>query len=195
MAQIGQLPTDEVDKKWEDLYMHGQCTAIPEHQALLLPNKTEAIRGTNKYIMELDVFHQLHCLDMIRKAFYPSRYGQWEYLDDGSVDNFAVTFQHWEHCIETLRQTLMCHGDISPLRYRINVLNGILGPDLAGRHTCRNFSKILDWARSRFTPKPDCNEKVAPGWIDTHPDFEPDELLSVLIDAETNPNFNREDVV
>ena len=36
---------------------------IPKSQAEMLPNATEAIPGDEEhYVVELDVFHQLHCL-------------------------------------------------------------------------------------------------------------------------------------
>lgn len=61
---------------------------IPYSAARQLPNATEWIPGSDdQYIVELDVFHQLHCLNAIRKTFFPERYRHvfkdyW--LDDGS---------------------------------------------------------------------------------------------------------------
>jgi len=48
---------------------------VPEHQARLLPNHTVKIPGMkDEYIIGLDVFHQLHCLNLFRKLIYPERY-------------------------------------------------------------------------------------------------------------------------
>ncbi|KAL9117478.1 MAG: hypothetical protein Q9187_005986 [Circinaria calcarea] len=94
------VPSDQTDALWEDLY---QCvlpnnfsiayynptnqepsvgvSQIPYDQARQLPNATERIPGTTEqYVIELDVFHQLHCLNAIRKTLYPERY--WDTYDD-----------------------------------------------------------------------------------------------------------------
>jgi hypothetical protein len=42
----------------------------------------------------------------------------------------------------------MCHADVAPISFHINLpaSTGIF-PRLATTHTCRNFSKIQQWAR------------------------------------------------
>lgn len=68
---------------------------IPEEQARKLANETLTPPGTKEYLIELDIFHQLHCLNDLRKAFYPDRYpGKWKYKD-GKVDYYSLTFMHW----------------------------------------------------------------------------------------------------
>jgi hypothetical protein len=57
-----------------------------------------------------------------------------------------------EHCIDALRQTLMCHADVSPNSWHVNVpmSNGIFSR-IATTHTCRNFAKIQEWGRQHET--------------------------------------------
>jgi len=46
-------------------------SSITPHEASKLPNKTVKIPGQeNQYLIQLEVFHQIHCLDLIRKALY-----------------------------------------------------------------------------------------------------------------------------
>lgn len=81
-------PSDEVDKAWKELY---DCTfltslclspkiififdldsfsAISKSEAALILNGTEAFTGDEKhYVVQLDVFHQLHCLVNISSPF------------------------------------------------------------------------------------------------------------------------------
>lgn len=60
---------------------------IPEHQARQLPNYTLGIPGMpGQYIIGLDVFHQLHCLNMFRKLMYPERYGIVTVFANGTRD-------------------------------------------------------------------------------------------------------------
>ncbi|KAB5563094.1 hypothetical protein GE09DRAFT_1219675 [Coniochaeta sp. 2T2.1] len=136
------FPTDETDKLWEDLYQFGD-SFISEEEAKKLAYPTVHEMETKNYLVELEVFHQLHCLNDIRKAFYPERYpGKWPYKED------RVTINRNKHCIDILRGTLMCNADVAPISWRLNVPVGrVLAPQLETTHTCRNFTKIVEWAR------------------------------------------------
>ncbi|KAF7617342.1 hypothetical protein AFLA_005383 [Aspergillus flavus NRRL3357] len=70
---------------------------------------------------------------------------------NGTINRDTDMFRHWDHCIDSIRQALMCHADVSPIPFHINVpaRKGIF-PRLATTHTCRNFTKIQEWARERF---------------------------------------------
>lgn len=142
------FPNDEIDGMWEDLYQYGD-SAITKEEAdrLALPTINE--RGTDRYLIQLEVFHQLHCLNDLRKAFYPERWPKkWEYNEDGTVNRNTMQFRHWDHCIDILRSTLMCNADVSPITWRLNLpVGAVLAPNLETTHTCRNFSKIVEWAR------------------------------------------------
>jgi hypothetical protein len=48
---------------------------ISPESAAMLPNATTPFTNdTSHYIVELDVFHQLHCLNVLRKLVYPDVY-------------------------------------------------------------------------------------------------------------------------
>ena len=50
-------------------------TRIDGAMAAQLPNRTTRIPGDEDgYVVGLDVFHQLHCVNMLRKSLYPDRY-------------------------------------------------------------------------------------------------------------------------
>ncbi|GAB7336039.1 hypothetical protein MBLNU13_g08855t1 [Cladosporium sp. NU13] len=147
-------PTDEIDARWSALYDFG-ISKISAQEAARLPNPTLPITGTkesNEYVIELDVWHELHCLNDLRKILYPERFGGLDALKDenGTIQRDDDTFRHWDHCIDSLRQTIMCHADVAPIPFHVNVpvSKGIF-PRLATTHTCRNFTKIQEWARDR----------------------------------------------
>lgn len=53
-----------------------------------------------------------------------------------------------DHCVDSIRETLMCHADVSPIPFRVNVpANQVIVPRLSTTHTCRNFTKIQEWAK------------------------------------------------
>ena len=61
----------------------------------------------NQHIVMRSVFHQLHCLDNLRKSIHPEYYQE----DD---DPMHLNYEHYMHCIDSLRQSLMCFSDITP---------------------------------------------------------------------------------
>jgi hypothetical protein len=53
----------------------GNLNWITEDEAQQIPNRTAALpESEGKYLMELDVFHQLHCLNILRKSLWPDYY-------------------------------------------------------------------------------------------------------------------------
>jgi len=42
----------------------------------------------------------------------------------------------------------MCHADVAPIPFRVNFpANRVIVPRIATTHTCRNFTKIQEWAK------------------------------------------------
>lgn len=136
-------PSPEVDKAWTDLYNFG-VSRVPKAIADRLVNSTYRIPGDEQhYVVQLDVFHQLHCLNMIRKALYPDYYPEMR-PDPNNLEDL-----HWNHCIESLRQSLTCSADISPLVWQW--VDRVKQVKIVGNiaHTCRNYDKIKQWALDR----------------------------------------------
>jgi hypothetical protein len=99
-----------------------------------------------------DVIHQLHCLNTVR---------QYTWLQSGnygpeSLGKLPVPYSlrssdvgnrmHADHCIETIRKVLMCHGDTTPL-FDVVDLNNPVGRvgNFNLRMKCRSFEKLSDW--------------------------------------------------
>ncbi len=80
--------------------MKDGVSAISALDAAKLPNKTTSIPGRpNEFVVELDVFHQLHCLNTLRKTFYPDRYSS-EFQDyfltsDGRRNYTSTAARHY----------------------------------------------------------------------------------------------------
>jgi len=131
----------------------GLSIHISASEHALLLNKTERIPIPgleSQYLMGVDVFHQLHCLNMLRKALYPGRYPSSALKSaDGKSVNYG-SWLHLDHCIESLRQSLTCHSDTSPNTFRWLQDTKILEPSLGTVHICRNFSRIREWTSARF---------------------------------------------
>ncbi|KAF7426681.1 hypothetical protein PC9H_009050 [Pleurotus ostreatus] len=130
-----QVPSSkELDDLWEDLYNLG-ISRIPTSQAKRLPNATEAIPGDeDNYIVELDVFHELHCL----VNHYPD-------MRLSLPGNQA----HMSHYLDSIRQSLMCSADVSLIVWKWDDEAGQSFPRGDVVHRCRDFDKIKEWAAER----------------------------------------------
>ncbi|GAQ47695.1 hypothetical protein AAWM_06151 [Aspergillus awamori] len=143
------FPTDETDRLWQELYNFG-ISKIPEHEARMLPHPTLKVPGTDEYLVQLDVWHELHCLNDLRMLLYPERFPGLAGVtnDKGVIDRESIEFRHWDHCVDSIRETLMCHADVAPIPFRVNFpASKVIVPRLATTHTCRNFTKIQEWAK------------------------------------------------
>ncbi|KAJ7643273.1 hypothetical protein B0H17DRAFT_1104421 [Mycena rosella] len=144
--QIPSSPT--LDKMWTDLYNTG-LSRITKQEAARLPNKTSAIPGDDDhYIVSLDVFHSLHCLNNIRMALDPDYYPDWRI----STTNSSIPLQkdatdHISHCMEWIRQAVTCSGDTSLVVWQWHDASNFSRPRANVAHTCRKFDKLQDWAK------------------------------------------------
>ncbi|PQE19437.1 tat pathway signal sequence protein [Rutstroemia sp. NJR-2017a BBW] len=131
-------PSPELDERWNSLYSMG-ITKVPLEVAKKLPNQTIIFPHDEKreYLIEID--------NMIRKALRPDYYHNTMPGDD---ELFGV--HHIDHCVDAIRQSLMCTVDVSVLTWgwdegrRMHLEKGTV------LHTCRNFDKVRDWAREHM---------------------------------------------
>ncbi|KAF7306548.1 hypothetical protein MIND_00446100 [Mycena indigotica] len=142
MPIYDQPPSDAVDNAWKSLYKFAY-SKIPRSQAQFLANKTYPILGDEPrtYMLALDVFHQLHCLDEIRKAMNPDYY---PHTAEG------INTSHMQHCLSSLRQSIMCASDITPIVWQWSEGSHAAKERSDVLHTCRDFGRIHDWAQAHF---------------------------------------------
>ncbi|KJZ76514.1 hypothetical protein HIM_04243 [Hirsutella minnesotensis 3608] len=87
--------TTQVDALWEDLYDAGMISVISENEASQLLNKTRAAPKTPEfYLVQLQVFHDLHCLNLIRKWVYMDVYTDQAEWINGTLNHDTVNALH-----------------------------------------------------------------------------------------------------
>ncbi|KAI0154554.1 hypothetical protein GGR57DRAFT_466020 [Xylariaceae sp. FL1272] len=140
--QYAGEPSPEIDKAWEDLL--GATDLKLDMSDLYGAERASVHTADGKGVLiTLDVYHSLHCLDLVRKAI-DFRY----YYPTGQVPYFYRS--HLDHCVDYLRQGIQCQSDLSPLKYAQSEPNNITIPVFNGTaHTCRNFTKVHEWAMQR----------------------------------------------
>ncbi|KAF7943519.1 hypothetical protein EAE96_011442 [Botrytis aclada] len=128
-------PSNVTDAAWNGLFITKGDGGFFDHPY------TEGERAT------LSVLHQLHCLDGIRHIYY---------LNNDAATTGTVLLDeelephmrrsHMRHCIDFLRQSLMCCGDSSIERVNPE-LNGVTG--WGTEHVCTNWAELQGWVGER----------------------------------------------
>jgi hypothetical protein len=141
---------EEKDRLWESTYEFG-ISGISEKEASNLLNATlPAPNDPKTYMIQLEVFHNLHCLNMLRKSLYPEQYPEMvEYYSNGTINHNTLAALHMDHCLDALRQSTMCEADITPVIFVHNFFGRGVYPKLIATHTCRDFDAIVEWAKER----------------------------------------------
>ncbi|PVH96579.1 hypothetical protein DM02DRAFT_534899 [Periconia macrospinosa] len=109
MSPYAGGPSDEVDDAWHTL-MSSISVRVTQEELEHNGNHRESVAlpvgGGN--MVWLGVFHQLHCLKMIRQMNYRDHY--FSNQTEKAAKDMEV---HINHCIEQLRQAVMCQPDTS----------------------------------------------------------------------------------
>ncbi|EME78177.1 uncharacterized protein MYCFIDRAFT_33909, partial [Pseudocercospora fijiensis CIRAD86] len=91
------------------------------------------------YVMGLEVYHALHCVNAIRMYIFPDNYEFREKKSETELHKRSI-----DHCIDYLRQYVQCNADLTPMYAEwLGAYRLVLKP--YATHTCRDFSRIRDW--------------------------------------------------
>ncbi|RMZ70078.1 tat pathway signal sequence [Pyrenophora seminiperda CCB06] len=147
--------SNDTENAWMDVaYLPDQMISKKDFPKLDMPDDamqvTDPKTGETGYRVGLEVFHQLHCLNMLRMATIPEYYTKVEWSDTN--DKPEIVRAHLDHCIEVLRINLMCMSDVNVFTFHPR--EGYTGywPQYNAHHVCRNFDAIKDWANANAMP-------------------------------------------
>jgi hypothetical protein len=145
-------PSQEIDAAWDRISHDARLVRLTLEQLLRTGEKPSPSMARypdeygGGYMANVEVIHQLHCMDMLRKA-------SWGDHANSSDKNFWRI--HLDHCIEMLRQNIMCRGDVTMITY--DWVEGVKDPfpNFNIPHRCRNFDNVLKWIDEHrvFMPK------------------------------------------
>ncbi|KAK0127739.1 hypothetical protein ONS96_007253 [Cadophora gregata f. sp. sojae] len=134
-------PNELNNKLWESLYNFG-ITRISTEEARPMPNKTLPIPGDKGgYVVQLSVFHLLHCLNLVRRGLYGEV--------DMSNNDDSLGIEHLDHCVDHIRQSIMCSSDVAPLTFARRSMDEKPKAVAEVLHGCRDFSAVQRWALQR----------------------------------------------
>ena len=163
----------EVDQAWSDLGAYLKPFIIPEDEAEaygLHPGQVKRIpEQGGGFVAILESTHHLHCLNVLRQgSHFDYPYYREIGLKTGQgvfADTEELVRLHYSHCLEMLRQRLLCTADT-------NVCGQVwvkgYGPLVFANvdRKCRNYDEITQWASDhQILPAKDMLVQKRPGDI------------------------------
>jgi len=147
----------EVDAAWESLGVDYRSAWVPAEQAARSGLSPDQVKIKDKYgggyPANVEGLHHLHCLNLLRKSLHYN-FEYYHALGKGAFQNDDLILKtHITHCLDILRQQLMCSVDM-----------GMLGQvwwdrkepkpfvDFNTKHVCRNFEAVRQWAEEKQLP-------------------------------------------
>ncbi|KAF2278757.1 uncharacterized protein EI97DRAFT_465165 [Westerdykella ornata] len=160
----------EADGIWDSLLPRGKGFIQLSTTGTPIPyadqDSTNSLLENTKVV---SVFHQLHCLNNIRKSLLaatspesdPSTLSDPTHSSSSSSSSSShspSTFQylaphlktHWHHCFDYLRQSLMCNADVTLETLERSKVDGRILRSVDGwgtKHVCRDFGRLWEWAQ------------------------------------------------
>jgi hypothetical protein len=137
------------EKKFNLLAFPDKHYIVPEHLASTYGLNSRMAKLSPKAGGGIPVLfefeHHLHCLNLIRQT------SKWNYdyylaLGKGAFKNSEdVVHAHFGHCVDILRQQLMCQPDTGVFgSYWVKSVDGVF-VDFNTEHKCKNFGELRDW--------------------------------------------------
>ncbi|KAH8112857.1 hypothetical protein DFH11DRAFT_1841941 [Phellopilus nigrolimitatus] len=138
LAGNGDADADlDADAEWESLYPGGSAGFVR--------------LGLQRRFFGLSVYHQMHCLDSLRYAVLGRAHAarRSEGGAAGSGEKGKREVPHAQHCLNYLRQTVLCAADLT---LEPEVVRGSLdvGEGLFATHVCRDWSKVHAFVEQNF---------------------------------------------
>lgn len=117
----------------------------------------------------MEALHQLHCVNLVRQALffnhdYYSSHSH-PHVGDSFHDDPNIVIGHVNHCIDMLRELIMCRAEADVVPYLWLTGNGDTIPDFGRAKQCRNFESVRMWAEKHQVKLPDDNETVTPSGV------------------------------
>ncbi|KAI0428525.1 hypothetical protein F5Y09DRAFT_312895 [Xylaria sp. FL1042] len=104
-------PSSSVDEAWHELL---RFTTLRASASELEPsNQTSVELPDGGYMVWLGVFHQLHCIKMLRQLRYREHYRP--QIPEEDRPHWEI---HLDHCLDLLRSATMCHADTTLTTFR-----------------------------------------------------------------------------
>ncbi|KAI0469740.1 hypothetical protein GGR56DRAFT_668474 [Xylariaceae sp. FL0804] len=156
-----QEPSEALDATWKDLLTAQNIHVTEDEMSRTGLNTTNLVRiRGGGYFGVLGVYHHLHCLNNLRRALH------WDYYEAkfgaSGKDLPGFTIKHTDHCLDTIRQALMCHADTSLYTREWDEETRVPGAEISPKTPtmCVHWDSLDSWARLKALSR---EEEYGPG--------------------------------
>ncbi|KAI9711040.1 MAG: hypothetical protein M1820_002478 [Bogoriella megaspora] len=147
-------PSEDVDRQWRDLLRVGkiaisenelQKVGAPAHSVQLPPE------SGGGYLAYLEGHHHLHCLYLLYQSLHEDYYSSHSVVWDMPL---LERVDHWDHCIDFLRQYVMCNAETNVVTHLWVGDSDEPAPMDRNPRKCRDWNRIHQWQLDRQAPAP-----------------------------------------
>lgn len=145
-------PSAETDEAWDDLAAEAYEVILASADVLERAGYNPAHYfkapaswgyGDDKFPVQIDVFHQIHCLNAVRKQMYFQHY----YADQFPNGPDEMHWMHQRHCLHMVLQSLTCNANVDIVPHRWVENDEIPFAQFSIKRKCRNFDNLRRWNR------------------------------------------------
>ncbi|PYH40701.1 oxidase ustYa family protein [Aspergillus saccharolyticus JOP 1030-1] len=144
-------PTPDLDAAWKRITHMAQLKVSAEDMLRLNKPLTQvkvAETEGDGYAAGIEVFHQLHCVNLVRQYTYYDYYANLDNKPAEFHDSKETLRLHVDHCIDLLRQVIQCGGDVGVVTRSWVKGRRISYPDFNVWHKCRKLDPILRYSEA-----------------------------------------------
>lgn len=145
----GLSPTEDVDRAWQELewirtfpITANDVRGIGKDPELAVKFPPEYGFGDDAYVAQLDIFHQLHCLNLLRHIAWG------EFDRDGVTAKRPYSDLHWihvAHCTEVIRENLVCGANLDVITFNWKETQDLPFADFSVNKKCSNTEVLMEW--------------------------------------------------
>jgi hypothetical protein len=99
--------------------------------------------GNDAYASVFDVYHQIHCLNTLRKIAYGGYYNK----SQGRTNTTRLREMHINHCTDMLMQALQCSGNVNLITMHWVETQDGPWPDMSLNRQCIDFERLTEWRK------------------------------------------------
>ncbi|KFY02194.1 hypothetical protein O988_02328 [Pseudogymnoascus sp. VKM F-3808] len=154
-----QPPSPEVDAAWNRIQTRNPIPISLSDLLALGKDPSDTAKfpesfgfGPDAYIGKIDVFHQIHCLNMLRMSLRPNFDYYYGSRFPPGVPTNKLHNLHLGHCLHILLENLMCSGNVDIYTHYWMDAQKHAFPDFNINHKCRDFDAILAWQEENSIP-------------------------------------------
>ncbi|KAH8756475.1 hypothetical protein F5882DRAFT_481708 [Hyaloscypha sp. PMI_1271] len=154
-------PRPELEEAWGNLLGNMNIRlSLEDLKAFNREEDAVQLPDGSGYIGSLNIYHEIHCVKWLHTHIYQEHY--FPNLTDAKREENRL---HSEHCLNQLRATAMCHGDVGMITYKWG--NDSRKPKAAATaHQCIDYDRLVEWTNERTV------DMFQPGFL-IHPTLGP----------------------